>query len=114
MEMNICLNNLCLKSLLPRRSKFDGSISLEDLQDMLSSRQMSKGNKTMLEGFTQQSAPEVYNFSPIDCIYYTSHYNGVQLTEQYRQKCPGVFPSQRNVKAFNRSLKRDFTSVLLP
>ena len=96
--------------------KFDGTVSVDVLSAMLRSRKdsRSKSKRNLLEKLVCQSAPEVYKLSPLESIFYSDTLSGRRLTDKYRQRLPGVFPSARAERQQKKELKQVFASVLLP
>ena len=83
---------------------------------MLSSRAIkrAKTEATLLDTLVSQAAPQVYKLSSLESIYYADNLRGRRLTERYRQRLPGVFPSARTERLTKRNLKDIFSYVLLP
>ena len=98
------------------KKEFNGSIPIPALVNMLSTRpdQKSKSGNTLLSNLVVQSAPQVYNLSPLEVIQYSDNFSGVRLTEKYRQRLPGVFPSARNERLAKQQSKEMFAAVFLP
>ena len=52
--------------------------------------------------------------TPLESVYLCGNYSGVRLTQEYRQRLPGVFPSAKAERNEKKVLKNLFSSVLLP
>ena len=98
------------------KEEFDGTVPMKELSSMLSSRTIkrAKTETNLLDTLVSQTAPQVYKLSALESIYYADNLSGRRLTERYRQRLPGVFPSARAERLTKRNLKDIFSYVLLP
>ena len=97
-----------------KKTDFDGNISISTLAEMLKSQQDPKSNGNLLSKLVHTTAPQVYNLTPLESVVLSGNFSGVRLTERYRQRLPGVFPSVRAERKEKKRLNSLCSSVLLP
>ena len=96
--------------------EFDGTVPIKEMTSMLGSRAIKRAQAetSLLDKLVHQAAPKVYRMSTLESIHYLDNLSGRRLTEKYRQRLPGVFPSATEECETIRRLKGIFSCVFLP